>query len=1073
MKKPLILSLLFLLTFQSNAQRWVEMMTDSTANFYDIVSEFENYWKDRPYERGKGYKAFRRWQWFMEPRVYPTGSMKFATRGLAYQNYVAELGVNSVGKNNSGNSAVISATTANWTPLGPFGSPAGGDAGRIQCIRVVPTNTNLIYAGAAAGGFWMSNNGGVSYTTTTDYFASCGVSDIALHPSSTNTIFISTGDKDAGDTHSTGVFKSTDGGLTWAVTGLTWTPSQQRRIYRLLINPTTPDIMIAATSVGMYYTNDGAVTWSLTNSGSFVDAEFKPGDPNTVYAATSAGVRISTNGGLTYSNTTFSTATAVNRLSLAVTAANPNVLYVLASRNSDNGFGGLYRSTNTASTFSTMSTSPNIFDWSTNGSGTGGQGWYDIAIDASPTNSNEIIVGGVNTWKSTNGGSTWVLNTHWYGGGGKPYVHADLHSVKYLSGTVCYLGTDGGIARTTNSGASWTTINGNMNIAQVYELGLSTSSASRIVTGHQDNGTNLLNGTGWSQIYGGDGAACFIDWGNNNTIVASYVYGDFQRSTNGGGSWTNIVTGLPAQTSANAPWVAPIVQHPTQQNTYYCGYKQVYVSTNQGTSWTQLGNIGTNLDRIKIAPSNTNVIYVTSSGGVYKTTNAGTTWSNVVGTIPVGSANITDITVDNLNENTVYVTLSGYSSGNKVYRSLNGGATWSNYSTGIPNLPVQCIVYTNNSNNAVYVGTDNGVFYRDGSMSSWIPFNQGMPNIEVSDLEIYYPTGKLRAATYARGVWETNVYSNPTAVPVAAFNTAFSSGCAGIPLQFNDMSGNTPTSWNWTFNGGTPATSTASNPSVSFPSIGIYTVTLISSNVNGPSAPYTTTVSVVGPATVSPINASVCAGFNANIGVTTNGSMVQWQTGQTGFNISVSPTVNSTYNFTVFSGACTTIGSSSVSVDNMPATPTVVLIGGILTTTTVASGYQWYFNGSILPGETSNTITPTADGFYSVWINNGGCVNSSSSFQFVAASVAENANTFLNSSVGPVPSKDKLQIKLDKNYQNVSFALTSVNGQIIKTGTIKLTGNQAVLGIEDIAPGVYYLKINSENKSGIYKVIKS
>ncbi|MFN7913363.1 MAG: T9SS type A sorting domain-containing protein [Bacteroidota bacterium] len=1073
MKKSWLLGILVSFTLNSNAQKWVDMMTDSTANFYDIVAEFDNYWKDRPYERGKGYKAFKRWQWFMEPRVYPSGNMKLATRGLAYQNYIAEIGVNQIGKTNNNSSAVVSATTANWTPLGPFGSPTGGDAGRIQCVRVVPTNTNLIYAGAAAGGFWMSNNGGVSYTTTTDYFASCGVSDIAIHPSSTNTLFISTGDKDAGDTHSTGVFKSTDGGLTWAVTGLTWTPSQQRRIYRLLINPSNPDIMIAATSVGMYYTSDGAVTWSITGSGSFVDAEYKPGDPNTVYAATAAGVRVSTNGGLTYTNTIFNPATAANRLSLAVTPANPNVLYVLASRSSDNGFGGLYRSVNSASSFTTMSTSPNIFDWSTNGSGSGGQGWYDIAIDASPTNSNEIIVGGVNTWKSTNGGSTWVLNTHWYGGGGKPYVHADLHSVKYLSGTVCYLGTDGGIARTTNSGATWTTINGNMNIAQIYELGLSASSASRIVTGHQDNGTNLLNGTSWSQIYGGDGAACFIDWGNNNTIIASYIYGDFQRSTNGGSSWTNIVSGLPAQTSANAPWIAPIVQHPTQQNTYYCGYKQIYRSTNQGSSWTQLGNIGTNIDRIKIAPSNTNVIYVTSNSGVYKTINGGTTWSNVVGSIPVSSGNISDVTVSNLNENTVFVTLSGYSSGNKVFRSIDGGATWSNYSSGIPNLPVQSIVHTNNSNDALYVGTDNGVFYRDGSMLSWMPYNQGLPNIEVSDLEIYYPTGKLRAATYSRGVWETNLYSNPTAVPVAAFNTAFSSGCVGTPLQFNDMSGNTPNSWSWTFSGGTPSVSTNQNPSVTFPSTGIYTVSLISTNVNGPSTPYTTTVSVVSPATISPINASVCAGFNANIGVTTNGSLVQWQTGQLGTNIAVLTPTNASYNFTVYNGACVTTGSSSVTINAMPSTPTIVLVGNALTTTVIASGYQWYLNGSPIPGETASTLTPTVDGFYSVWVNNGGCVSSSSSFEYIAASVVQNSGNFINSQVSPIPSKDKLQIKLDKNYQNINYSITAVNGQTIKMGTLKLIGNTAQLNIEDLASGVYFLKINSENKTGIYKVIKS
>ena len=77
---------------------------------------------------------------------------------------------------------------------------------------------------------------------------------------------------------------------------------------------------------------------------------------------------------------------------------------------------------------------PNIFGWDPDGSDAGGQGWYDIACGVSTTNKDEITCGGVNSWKSLDGGATWSLNTHWYGGGA-PYVHADLHVVEYISGT--------------------------------------------------------------------------------------------------------------------------------------------------------------------------------------------------------------------------------------------------------------------------------------------------------------------------------------------------------------------------------------------------------------------------------------------------------------------------------------------------------------------------------------------------------------------------------------------------------------------------------------------------------------
>lgn len=1051
------------------SQEWVTKMLDTNSNYYDIKASFEDYWRDRSYERGKGFNAFKRWAWFVEPRVYPTGNMKFASRGYAYEQYQKFLKEEQQSNPKNASNAAVSATTAAWVALGPFGSPSnGGDAGRVQVIRTHTNNFNHIFVGTAAGGLWISTNGGTSYSTSTDLLPSLGVSDIAISPTNSNVIYIATGDKDAGDTHSTGVMKSTDGGITFATTGLTWTTDQTRRIYRLLIDPTNANNMIVGSSVGIYRSIDAGVTWSLTAGQHVYDMEYKPGSPSTVYAVTTNNLLKSIDGGATFSS--LAVVGSSNRLSLAVTPANPNYVYILASAPS-NAFGGLYRSTNSGAAFTLMSTTPNIFDWAVNGSGTSGQGWYDISIDASPTNANEIIAGGVNTWRSTNGGTSWTLHTHWTGGGGRPYVHADLHHVYYVSGTTIFLGHDGGISRTTNGGTTYSTINANMNIAQIYKLGNSATTAGRIITGHQDNGTNLSNGSAWSLVRGGDGMDCFVDWNNNNILVSSYVNGAFARSTNGGTSWSNIVTGL----TGTGAWVAPIVQDPAAPNTYYAGYQSMFKSTNGGAAWVQMGSTSMGaIDEIYVCASNPNVIYATTTGSVWKTTNGGTSWINVTTGVPVGSAAITDITCDNLNPNNVYVTLSGYVAGTKVYASNNGGATWSNYSTGLPNIPANCIIYRNNTPQVLYVGTDVGVYYRESSMSSWLSYSNLLPNVVIDELDIFYPTQKLRAATYGRGVWETPLYSNPLAPPFAFYTTAFNPACVNVPFVFSDQSANSPTTYTWNFPGGTPASSSLQSPTVTYAATGTYTVILFSGNTNGPSAPYSSTISVVNPATVAVSNVTVCSGQNALITLTTNALSNVWSTNANGLSLSIpNATLSAVYGYTASIGACKTTGSSTLTVIQPPPTPTVSTLGNSLTTGT-APNYQWYLNGSPIPSETNQNYAPTTDGWYTVYVYNNGCPSAAAPVYISITDLKNNITTIEGISISPNPAADVLKITwLNTLKSTMNYEIINIVGQKIKTGILKPeSGNASILNIQQLAPGTYVLKVTESSHSSMIKFIK-
>ncbi len=832
LKVVLMATFALVLSFSSQSQSYVSMMGNPNSNFYQIQDSFNAYWNGRTIERGKGYKAFRRWEAYMEPRVYPTGNLTIPSQ--TYENYVEWSKTKSKSK---GGTSLVKSVAGNWVLLGPVGKPGGGGAGRINFIRFDPVTSTTMFVGAPDGGLWKTTNGGTSWTTNTDQLAVIGCSDIAINPANNQIMYLATGDGDGGDTYSTGVLKSTDGGATWVATGLAWTANQGRTISRLLINSTNPLIVMAFGSTGIWRTTDGGTTWAQP-TGTFTgikDAEFKPGDVNTIYAAGTT-FRKSTDGGATWGAAITTGLTGIGRLSIAVTAANPAYVYVLGSRATDDGFLGLIRSTDSGTSFTTRMASTatnNILGWD-NGSDAGGQGWYDLTIAASPTNAEEVYTGGVNIWKSTNGGTSFTLNTHWFGGYSKPNVHADIHDIVFLpgSGTTVYSGNDGGVYRTTNSGTAWSDISANLAIAQQYRVGLSSSNVSLLVTGHQDNGTNKMNGTTWTEIYGGDGMDCFIDRTNNNNIYGSYVYGEYYRSTDGGTNWTAINTGLPA-----GDWLCAWHQDPVTATTLYAGGRAaLYKTTNSGTGWTAMGTpTGSgNIIEFEIAPSNNQIIYALKTGtnAVSKSINGGTSFTSVSTGLPTTVAP-TDIAISNTDPNIVFVTYSGYGSTSKVFKSINGGTSWTNLSTGLPNIPMNTIVYSNGSvDNGIYVGTDVGVYYKD-NITNWVAFNVGLPNVAVRDLEIYYPTNRLRAATFGRGTWDSDLYTAVAAVPVASFTPSSTTICVGQSVTYTNTSSGIPTSYSWTFAGGTPSTSTATNPTITYNTVGTFQVDLTATNASG------------------------------------------------------------------------------------------------------------------------------------------------------------------------------------------------------------------------------------------------
>lgn len=824
-RKIMIFLLCMGLFANANSQQWVEMMEDPNVNFYAVQQAFNQAWGNQPYIRGKGWKQYKRWEYFMEERSFPHGKRPRPEQAWD-EHYRFQSRYRS--------SQTFGARAANWTPLGPasWTNTTGWNPGngRINCVAQHPTNANILYAGAPSGGLWKTINGGASWVCLTDDQPVLGVSAVLIHPTNADTLYIGTGDGDGADTYSIGVLKSVDGGNSWTNTGLNWMSGNSRLIRRMIMHPTNYQIILAATNNGIYRTTDGGTTWIQTLTGSMRDVEYKPGDPMTVYACTNAFYK-STDGGLTWLpvNTGLPPAVNVNRASIAVTPANPNYVYVLYGDGSDSGFYGLYRSTNSGSSFSLRSNSPNIFTYDETGSGTGGQSWYDMALAVSPTDAEAVYVGGINVWNSTNGGTSWNILTHWVHPAILGYVHADIHTLDFFGGNL-YCGSDGGLFKSIDNGNTWGDLSSGMEIMQFYGFGVSAQNAYKIIGGAQDNGTNYLNNNTWVHVLGADGMEAAIDPTNSLIMYGETQSGGLNRTTDGGASWTDIV---PAG-AGNAAWVMPYVIDPNNAATLYAGFNEVWKTTDRGNSWTQISNFGTTatLRYIAVAPSNSNYIYTGTGGTLTKTTNGGTSWTVITPNLLGGSA-VKYIAIDPLNEQRLWVCLSGFSAGEKVFFSSDAGTTWQNISSNLPNLPINCIVYQAGSPDGLYVGTDVGIYYKDNTLSSWQPYMTNLPNVMVYEMEIHYGVSKIRAATYGRGIWESDLFSPSPFPPNADFGYNTAALCVGDSIQFYDQSLNAAPGWVWHFPGGNPATSTQQSPKVAYPAGGTYTATLIVSNANG------------------------------------------------------------------------------------------------------------------------------------------------------------------------------------------------------------------------------------------------
>ncbi|MBL7813511.1 MAG: T9SS type A sorting domain-containing protein [Saprospiraceae bacterium] len=742
-----IIALSLLSTITLHAQpKWMRL-AEKTSNFYEIKAAFlkeneaalktyyqnlrqkdeeprnETFQAEHEAEEYQEIVHFMRAAEWIEPRVAETNGNMDA---LIEADFRARLALKK---------GVKQRAAANWSVVGPISTNTMVGNGRVNSIIVDPQSATTFYACTPAGQLWKSTDSGSTWNVISEDIPAAGVTNVAIDPTNSNIIYALTGDADRAIYHpsSRGLYKSTDGGATWTTTGLSYAISNGVVLTTVLVNPNNPSIVLVSGTNGIYRSTNGGTSFTQVNASSIRDLTFNPQNSNTVFAGAKSGAVFlrSYNAGATWVTITtgLPTSTTATRFAIDVSPADTNYVYLMATASNGNDMEGFYRSTDGGTSFTKMSSTPNIPN---------GQGWYNLCVEADPTTANTVYAGGLNVHKSTDGGATWTS----IGIG-----HVDVHDLQF-SGSQLLGASDGGVYRYNGTGTSWTNISNNLSIAQPYAIGLFPSNANRIISGHQDNGTNLTtNGTSWAAVSGGDGMIAFLDRSNSNYAYCTFQNGVLRRSTNGGSSFSTL------KTITGGYWVTPYMQDPVNSNTIYAGGNNVEKSTDNGTTWTVISPANGQVRWIDVARTNNQIIYYITTSNVYKTTDGGTNWTDVTGTIPASS--LLHVHIDVNNSNNIYVSRASTGT-SQVYFSNNGGSTWTNISTGLPAVSANTVVTQLGVIGAAYCGTDLGVYYRDPSVSSsWQSYNTGLPAVPVRDLEIHYATGKIFAGTFGRSIWSS------------------------------------------------------------------------------------------------------------------------------------------------------------------------------------------------------------------------------------------------------------------------------------------------------------------------------
>ncbi len=750
-----------------------------------------------------------------------------------------------------------------WNERGP--SNIGG---RTRALAYEPDGSNKVWAGSVTGGLWFNNDitdPDSEWQNVDDFWDNIAITALAFDPNNSDVVYAGTGEGWLNaSSRGAGVWKSSDGGATWDQLEET---EDYQYVNDLVVRDESsgadPGVLYVGTSRtfyngtfhgvgGIFRSTDEGTSFTEVSSSATADLSINA-DNSRIWAGTTGGdIQFSENG----ETWTTSYDTDFSRVNIACAPSDANYIYGLIE--SDLALQEVVYSDDNGASWNSVN-EPNDADQGIPSDDfTRGQAWYDLVIKVDPNDPNTIVAGGIDLFRSTDNGTNWTQISKWSNNNDLfdldcSIVHADQHGIVFKAGSSSEVifGTDGGVYYTSDLSNAGTqdvisSRNTGYNVTQFYTCAQHPEEGENFyLAGSQDNGTQRFQTAGINEtvdVYGGDGAYCAIDQDDPDFQIVSYVYNVYALSTNGGTSFSDI-----NDDQNTGSFINP-ADYDNNLNILYSGRDENGINRISDITGTPTVDnfdisLGANASHFRVSEyttASTTLFVGTSSGRLFIVTNADSDTPSIEeitgDNFPNGSISCVEI---GASEEELLVTFTNYGV-TSIWYSEDGGASWANKEGNFPDMPIRWALFNPNNRDEVLLATELGTWSTQNlsnSSPTWEASNDGLANVRTDMFQLRSSDNQVVAATHGRGLFSFMGWGQ--AAPNVNFTADQNVACAGsLTVNFSNLTSSFPAadSYEWSFPGGSPSSSTEETPpEITYSTTGTFDVTLTVTNSIGTS----------------------------------------------------------------------------------------------------------------------------------------------------------------------------------------------------------------------------------------------